>query len=361
MTYAVLSDIHAHAFSLFAKTNADGINSRLRITLNEMQRAADALYSAGGTRMIIAGDILHTRGQIDPEVLNPLRQTIEQILSMGIDIDAIPGNHDLKSAETQELSSSIQNLVQISPSGGVLTVHNSVGSIGPSAGSMSFVPWRNTKEQLLKDLQDLADGKYGANKNNMDVFIHAGIDGVLSGMPAHGLTHTELGAFGFRKVFAGHYHNHKDFGNGVVSIGATTQHNWGDVGTRAGFLLVDESDGSFTHHRSEAPHFIDISGMTEEDMQFAVPGNYCRVRGAPMTAEEVKELRQALTDMGALGTSIEVPRVTAVTRTTKPMGGMTIAQSIESFIKASPPVSVDPALVIKRAIEVLNESQAVAD
>lgn len=356
MTYAIISDIHAHSFTLFSKTNSEGINSRLCIILDEMIRAAYALKAAGGRRMIIAGDILHTRGQIDPEVLNPLRETIEQILSMDIDIDAIPGNHDLKSSETQEVSSSIQNLVQVSMTGGQFRVFNE-----PTvSGALAFIPWRNTKEQLIRDLTDLA-ASVAPTHRQIDVFIHAGIDGVLSGMPAHGLTHVELGNFGFRRVFAGHYHNHKDFGNGVVSIGATTHHNWGDIGTRAGFLLVNEADGSFTFNRSEAPHFIDISGMTEEDIQLVAPGNYCRVRGSAMTNDEVKDLRQVLTDMGALGTSIEVPRVSSVTRATKPAGGVTIAQSIEAFVKASPPATVDPAAVIKRAIETLNESQALSD
>lgn len=360
MTYAILSDIHAHSFTLFSKTNADGVNSRLGITLAEMLRAAKALQAAGGSRMIIAGDILHTRGQIDPEVLNPLRATIEQILAMGIDIDAIPGNHDLKSSETQELSSSIQNLAQISPSGGVLTVHNEMEVVFDADYNTAFVPWHNTKEGLLEDLKKVV-GVVGNTIGKTDVFIHAGIDGVLSGMPAHGLTHTELGAFGFRRVFAGHYHNHKDFGNGVVSIGATTHHNWGDVGTRAGFLLVNETDGSFAFNRSEAPHFIDISGMQPDDIAMVTPGNYCRVRGSAMTADEIKDLRQLLHDMGALGTSIEVPRANTALRTTKPTSGMTIAQSIESFIKAAPPTSIDPARVIKRAIETLNESQAVTN
>lgn len=354
MTYAVLSDVHAHSFSLFAKTNSDGVNSRLQIILDEMARAARALVAAGGSRLVIAGDLFHTRGQIDPEVLNPTRQVIEQILAVGIDIDAIPGNHDLKSAETNQLSSSIQNLTQISLSGGQFRVFNE-----PTIDNeRAFVPWRNTKEALLYDLQKIANT---VNPGTLDVFIHAGIDGVLSGMPAGGLTHTELGAFGFRRVFAGHYHNHKDFGNGVVSIGATTHHNWGDIGTKAGFLLVDENTGSFTFNRSEAPHFIDISGMSEEDMQFAVPGNYARFRGPTMTNDQVKELRDELTNMGALGTSIEVPRASTVVRTSQPSKSMTMPESIEAFVMSAPPATVKAEDVIKRAIETLHESQAVAD
>lgn len=360
MPYAVLSDIHAHSFTLFSKTEADGTNSRLRIILNEMKRAADELVKVGGTTMVISGDIMHTRGQIDPEVLNPLRETINSILGLGVTIYAIPGNHDLKSAETNELSSSIQNLVQIHNTGGEFFVYNEAEVKFCAGFNLGFVPWHNTKEGLLTDLEKIKTIA-GAHVGVTDVFIHAGIDGVLSGMPAHGLTSTELAAFGFRRVFAGHYHNHKDFGDGVVSVGATTHHNWGDVGTRAGFLIVDEKTGAITHHASEAPRFVDISGMPEEDLLFAVPGNYVRLRGAAMTEDEIKAMRSELLGLGALATSIEVPRTTTVLRPAAAAKAITIEQSIEAYVKSAPPASVDPALVVKRAIEVLHESQAVED
>ena len=366
MTYAVLSDIHAHAWTIFSHTGADGVNSRLRITLDEILRAAHALQAAGGSTMVIAGDILHTRGQIDPEVLNPLRDTFETILAMGISIYAIPGNHDLKSADTQELSSAIQNLAQTHFSGGEFRVFNSpvIDMSGSGAFGRAYVPWCNSKDQLLIALDDLTQ-RAGSLASKIDVFIHAGIDGVLSGMPAHGLTHTDLGKFGFRRVFAGHYHNHKDFGNGVVSIGATCHQNWGDVGTKAGFLLVDEATGAFTFEASHAPSFIDISGLDETEIMLAAPGNYVRVRGASMTDDEVRDLRRELTKMGAVGTSIEVPRQTQTVRSTSTGGQVkTLEQSIGDFVAASAanlPANVMAADVTKGAIEILNLSRAVAD
>jgi hypothetical protein len=361
MVYAVLSDIHAHSFTLFGKTGSDGVNSRLRIILDEWERAADVLLDLGGKRMFIAGDLFHTRGQIDPEVLNPVRATVESILARGISIYAIPGNHDLKSAETQELSSSIQNLSQVALTGGQFEVFNKPTYTTFGDQNALFVPWQNTTEGLLAQLQDIADNWSNVDRSQTDLFIHAGIDGVLSGMPGHGLSHTDLGAFGFRRVFAGHYHNHKDFGNGVVSIGATTHHNWGDIGTRAGFLIVEKATGKITFHQSKAPHFIDVSGMTEEDMMFAVPGNYARFRGPTMTNDQVDELRDALVQFGAIGTSIEVPRSQTVLRTNTPGKAMTIEQSIEAFVKASPSATIKPEDVIRRAIETLSASQAVAD
>lgn len=359
--YAVVSDLHCHNYTLFARFNPDGVNSRLRLVLDELLRTAKALKAAGGHTLVIAGDVFHTRGTIDPEVLNPLRATIEEIVGMGIEILIIPGNHDLKSAETEELASSIQNLEQTGLVGmGGVRVFNEPKVVGHVDGMLALVPWRNTQAGLLDDLQKLAD-LYKGQIAEMDVFIHAGIDGVLSGMPANGLTHMKLAAFGFRRVFAGHYHNHKDFGNGVISIGASTHHNWGDVGTRAGFLMVDAA--SVTFHASQAPAFIDISDIAEDDIPLVVPGNYVRFRGAAMTDEQVNDFRDELRRMGAAGTSIECPRTSAVLRTTAPQkAAVTTEQSIEAFVLAQPPVStrVTAAEVTQRAIQLLHEAQAVA-
>lgn len=361
MVYCVISDIHAHSWSLYSKQNADGVNSRLRIILDEMERAAKELISHNGDRMIIAGDLFHQRGQIDPEVLNPVRDTVERIMAMGIDIEAIPGNHDLKSADTSQLSSSIQNLSQISLGGQQFQIHNSAEIIYAKDNNFAFVPWRNTKKELMEDLADLAK-LASAGLSATDVFIHAGIDGVLDGSVSGGLTHQELAAFGFRNVFAGHYHNHKDFGDGVVSIGATAHHNWGDIGTKAGFLLVDERTGTFEFRPTEAPRFIDVSGLTEDEMLLTVPGNYARFRGPAMSTDEVNELRDYLRGIGAVGVSIEAPRTATTLRSSAPGKAMSVSESIEAYVTAVPPVNgLTVEEVAKRSIEVFNESRSVSD
>lgn len=357
MIYAVVSDIHCYAPSVFAHTLPSGVNNRLQIILNELRRAAETLVARGGRTLVIAGDILHTRGVIDPEVLNPLRRTIDDILAMGINIFAIPGNHDLKSKDSQELSSSIQNLDQISLEGTQFKVFNAATTMNPVAGVvLGFVPWRWTMEALLEDLGKLAKMP-GADQ--MDVFIHAGIDGVLSGMPAHGLTSAMLKAFGFRNVFAGHYHNHVMLEPGVFSIGATTHHNWGDVGTRAGFLIVE--NGVVEFHDTMAPKFVDLTGLDEIEMELECKGNYARFRGPAMTQPEINELREQFKTWGALGTSIEVPKTATVTRTTSPSKGLTLEQSVEAFIATAtfPAGSPDPTAIQKRALEILAESKTV--
>lgn len=361
MKYAIVSDIHCHSHSIFSGAPVDGVNGRLAITLAELERAAQTLISEGGTTMIVAGDIFHTRGVMDPEVLNPTRATFDRIVAMGIDIFAIPGNHDLKSRDTVELSSAIQNLEQIGIAGGSFKVINKADVKRIGNEWMGFVPWRYTKEELMADLKLVADNA-GPFLSETDVFIHAGIDDVLTGAPSSGLTAAELSKFGFRHIFAGHYHNHKDLGKGIVSIGATAHQNWGDIGTRAGFLIVDSKDGSFKFHDNQAPKFVDISGMDEDEMALSCSGNYVRFRGPQMTNDQVEELRKELKGFGALGISIEVPRVTSVTRTTTPTSGVSVKDSIKNFVDGStPPAHIAKDDVTKRAIEIFDLSQSVIE
>lgn len=362
MKYLVVSDIHAHAWTVFGKTGPDGVNTRLRIILDDLLRAAKCLKDAGGTDMIISGDVFHQRGSIDPEVLNPVRDCFDMIKLMGIDILAIPGNHDLKSRDTKALSSAIQNLENDETlAGGAFTIYNEPYHLKCDDDyAFGFVPWCDTKEELLAGLESVQRDA-GVTLNKTDVFIHAGIDGVLSGMPGSGLTAADLAAYGFRRVFAGHYHNHKDMGSGVFSIGATTHHNWGDVGTRAGFLMVDTDDPTdVVFHDTMAPKFVDVSGLDEVEMELECKGNYVRFRGPEMTQSDINDLRSQFKAWGACDVSIQVPKAIATTRSATPTKTLSLADSISAFVDDSP-ITVDKAQVKKRAAEILQEAVAVTD
>jgi DNA repair exonuclease SbcCD nuclease subunit len=357
MIFAVVADIHAHNSTVYSGTGSDGINTRLALILKELRRTAATLTAAGGKTMFIAGDIFHTRGSIDPEVLNPLRSAVEEILEAGTDIIAIPGNHDLKSADSRALSSQIENLAQISITGGQFRVFNQVTSINIGDEYFGFVPWRSSRADFLEDIGDLS--AHPAHKK-MHVFIHAGIDGVLSGMPASGLTDGDLAALGFKRIYAGHYHNHVVFpGSKVVSVGATTHHNWGDVGTRAGFLIVDTDKDTVTFHDTLAPKFCDLTGLDEVEMELECKGNYVRFRGPTMTQNEINEFRDQLRKWGALGVSIEVPKATVATRSASPVKGVTLEQSVANYVDAKKdiPASIDKVRLKQRAAEVLEQSK----
>jgi hypothetical protein len=228
------------------------------------------------------------------------------------------------------------------------------------------VPWCETHEELHRSLEKLK-GLAGARYSAMDVFGHAGIDGVLSGTPASGLTPASLAAYGFRRVIFGHYHNHADLGDGIYSAGASTHHNWGDVGTRAGFLIVDADPaagrGGVVFHDNMAPHFVDLEGLDETEMEIECKGAYVRFRGPEMTQQEINDLRRTFEGWGALGVSIQVPLKVAQSRASAPSTAKTLDQSVADFVDASTtiPASVDRARVKTRAAEVLNRVRTVVE
>ena len=358
--YVVISDIHAHNWSLFSSTLPSGVNSRLQFILDEMERAAELGLKENAQFMVIAGDLFHLRGVIDPEVLNPVRSTIENILHK-MDILAIPGNHDLKSRDTKELSSAIQNMNGWAIKGDdgqtrSFRVINKPTALDFKGAKLGFVPWCYEKEGVLEGLNYL---KSQPEHEKMDVFIHYGIDGVLPIISGDELTPKELIDFGFNRVFAGHYHNHKTFHGGICSIGAIAHHNWGDINSRAGFLIIDSDDKDILYIPSKAPNFVDISGMDEDSLIMSCQGNYVRYRGEEMSSLKITELRTALTDYGACGVSIEAPKTVGSLRskasTTKAVSIETAVQNYIDTLTIDP--AIDSAKLKSEAVEVLNESR----
>lgn len=362
MTIAIVSDIHANDWSQYSKTDHEGVNTRLRSTLDELARAATEVQNAGGKDLIICGDIFHVRGSIDPEVLNPVQETVRGILESGVNIHAIPGNHDLKSKETTQLGSAIQTLSETFSMNAVFKVYNEP-KIEIIAGKLfAFVPWFSTTDGLLKALDDIKL-KCGASVQGAHVVMHAGIDGVVSGMPDHGLTAKILAAYGFNSIYSGHYHNRKNLGDGIWSVGATTHQSWRDVGTKAGFMLLHD-DGSISEFDTRAPKFLDLTGYSQDDMELAAPGNFVRFRGPPMTQKEIQEAREFFMNAGALGVSIEAPvAITSTRAAVRPASGTAVSvdQSVLNFAdKMTLQTGIDRDMVKREAADVLASIRAVS-
>jgi DNA repair exonuclease SbcCD nuclease subunit len=351
--YLVVSDIHAHDWSQFSGVNADGVNTRLQIILDEMLRAATELKKAGGDLMVMAGDLFHQRGVIKPEVFNPTVAMIRQIIKMGISIVALPGNHDLASKETTELGNAFQSLAE---SGGFY-IANSPETYTIRDARLAIVPWVSSVKELKETLEALPEKE----RAECDLFIHAGIDGVLSGVPAHGLTAEYLAELGFKRVFAGHYHHHVAFGGGeVYSIGALTHQTYSDIGTRAGFLLVD--DENVRYCASHAPEFVEVTGDTpEEEVSLLVEGNYVRVRGMKLTDREIGEMRKVLHELGARGVSFNVERVTVAAREEGAIASSTT--TLEMSVKAFVDTMTDERKerINERAQAILREAREMSD
>jgi len=321
----IVADLHCHAWSQFSKVGPDGVNSRLTIILDELERAAAEVRRLGGFHLIIAGDLFHVRGSIDPEVFNPVHERIKRILRTGVSIIAIAGNHDLKGKETTELGNAMQTLGALSGFA-VVTEPKVIGDV-------LYVPWQSTPAKLLEAIERfIYDNSLDSDVlAALDLVIHAPVNDVLVSLPDHGLDPDKLAGLGFRRVFSGHYHNFKQVRPNVYSIGATTHQTWGDVGSKAGFLIID--DEKVNWNASRAPSFVDIDETTDaEEIPLIVDGNYVRVRGLKLTNEQIKKMDLELRDCGALGVSFQVAREVVSARTGAPTKITSLEESITKYI-----------------------------
>jgi len=316
----IISDVHCHDWSQFSKIDEDGVNSRLRIILNETERHAAELISRGGDTMVIAGDLFHVRGSIKPSVMNPVMESFQRICDQGVQIAAIAGNHDLEGVNADKLGNAMQSL-------------DAIAGFTAVTAPMRFqdyylLPWYQSLDNLRSEIEK---AKQNCDPSKTDLVIHAPVDGVILGIPDHGLTAKELGEFGFRRVFVGHYHNYRDFRNGVYSCGATTHQTWSDPGSIAGGIMV--YDAGVEHLPTQAPLFVDIKDpdMLTEDV---VSGNYIRMKLKDVTEAEIKSFRSEVIEMGARDVVIEAIKKKAGTRVSSIKSGASLEASCSEFIKS---------------------------
>lgn len=354
--YAIISDLHFHNWSTFATTDSNGVNSRLWLLIDEVERVARDLHSRGGRTIIIAGDVFHVRGKIAPSVLNPVIELFERLIKgLGMEVYIIAGNHDLEGKESNRLGSAITALegvgcVCVSDEGQAVALDG----VGDKAAAL--VPWHEELGALKKLIEGMP------HKEDVDLVIHAPMNYVIKGIPDTGLDPTWLQGLGFRNVFSGHYHNHKAFGN-VYSIGAIAHHSWSDVGTTAGYLIVDGDTGDVNFRATSCPQFVELTpDMSVEEMALEADGNYVKARVNTSDATEIAGLRKLLEDHGAKGVVIvPEPQKAAVTREeSKVTKGMTLNESVSSYID---PTGSDPdrADLLALCHDILSKAQAVTE
>lgn len=342
--YSLSSDQHAHDWSQFASIDADGVNSRLRIILNELVRQAEMTKARGWRKMRLAGDLFHVRGKITPSVMNPTIAVFKQISAMGLEVEAIAGNHDLEDIFSNELGNAMQALDEIEG-------FSAITKPTLLDDGVFMVPWIQDLDELRKVM------KAGANAAH-DLIIHAPVNGVIKGIPDHGLEADELIALGYNRVFAGHYHNHVDFSHGVFSIGATSHQNWSDPGTKAGFLMLEDPNRT-EFIESRAPKFVNVDhGVTVPDAtMIGIFGNYVRLRLQDEEEAVIKATRSSVENAGARGivdhSSKKRPTVRGAVNV---KAGLTLEGAVTSYCREHLNTTLDRDRVATMALDVLRNT-----
>ncbi|WEU67345.1 hypothetical protein [Xanthomonas phage JGB6] len=186
------------------------------------------------------------------------------------------------------------------------------------------------------------------------MILHAPMNGVISGLPDHGLTVEDFADTIWNDVFIGHYHNHKVFDDGkgrrIYSVGALTHQNWGDAESKAGYLLYYPDTGEVKHFETSAPKFVKVE--IEDLDTIDVTGNFIKVIGGT-TPEEAVELREDLLLAGALGAVVEtVARKPAASRGGSSTVAPTIHTILQEYVERTYP---GDDLVKLEALEILGE------
>lgn len=335
MTYAITADVHFHGWSAFSKVDETGANSRLTALINDFRLAGEKAKIAGAARLYVDGDLFHVRGAIAPSVLMPVRDLFAELVDSGLEIRVLAGNHDMEFKHSTRLGNATGGVDMI----GVTLVHSTMVF---DDDKVVAVPWFESSRALREELEKVATDLRESFKNpgDYDLHIHAPVEGVIMGLD--GINADWLAMLGFKRVFSGHYHNHKVLAGGkVISVGALAHHTWSDVGTTAGWLFV-KSD-AVEHYASTCPKFVDFDAdAASAGVDELVRGNYVRVKvKAGTKPAAVNAIRTELERLGALGVIIQTTKELTRSRAAAAIpvshtagASISIEASVSSYIRS---------------------------
>lgn len=323
----IMSDMHYHGWSQFATLNDEGVNSRLQETLDATNEAIDHLLEEDGHTVVLCGDTFHTRGNLTPDVLNPVLDLFDRRISKdGVRILAVPGNHDLSGDSSRRIGNSVAALEKV----GVTVAHRSL-----VVGDLCLFPWYPTVNELMVEMEKTATKTHKKRAGAKLIgIIHAPIDGVLPHLPSKGLNGAMLGKLGYNQIFAGHYHNHVEIAEGVFSVGALTHQSFRDIGSKAGYIIV--SPDGVKHRATRAPKFVELTGSeNEEEMRRRVAMNFVRVKCVISDASEMNTMRKEIKAYGAAGVVIHPVKIATVKRAkTKSAGESSLEGQVAAYVKS---------------------------
>ena len=233
----LFSDHHAHNFTYGATKELwrDGNlhNSRLLDSVRVLYEIGDYVKQHDEIDCVLfGGDLFHKRNIFNTDVFNLTFKAIQEMAEKRIYM--IPGNHDFGNRV-----GSLHSLQPFDAIDNVIVVDTAQSYDIANDLYISFVPYSDSKDRIvqgfnkcLKDIENAGEhclllahcGVQGAKVGSDYVLVHDG-DISLDDVP-----YSSYDAF-----FFGHYHRHQKLCDKAWFIGATHQHNCGEVGCVRGF------------------------------------------------------------------------------------------------------------------------------
>lgn len=246
MRILVYSDIHLHTWSYGSSLVEGGFNSRLVDQIDVIKQMKDYCLNNNIYRMICCGDVFHTQGKVDAEVLTAAHSIFSEINCEGIDQLWLVGNHDQKNK-----SGTIHSLSFLKEIGTVVDdmYYNPEGYDFPFA----CLAYTESEEKIKEFFKSITEGRI--------CFIHQGVNSVpqFHGFTIEEIFKPEMIPDHIRHVFAGHYHDFNRVNNKLTIPGAPMQHTCGDSNVSKGWLDVnipETGEIEIKHIESKHPKLV---------------------------------------------------------------------------------------------------------
>ncbi len=265
--FVLLSDLHAHAWSAFAKGDGEK-NSRLQRSLQVMKDSLDKARELD-VPWVFGGDIVHTAGYTMNVVLFELIDALKQyddVVKL-----AVWGNHDargvggricLEQTVLATIQHAVRNFIVLDPSLGALLYED------PKTGLTFAGAGYQPRAELLRYAQNADIGIYHQTVRGTKTPAGVSLD---EGIPAEELVERH------KLSVVGHVHHWQHAAKGRVLIpGSPEHHNFGDVGDH-GWWIIDVDAEDYTLIEGGSPKFLTVE--TPDDVK--KDGNFYRVRHAP--------------------------------------------------------------------------------
>ena len=225
----IISDLHAHAWTRFATTRSDGVNSRFADLLDVLAQVDHYVEEHETEDLIILGDLTHQRGRVQFGVYTPLCVWIEKHAQLR-NVVAVVGNHDIESRGY----SSLGPLAMMS-----VTVVDEPRSVKLSTGVVRFVPYSSDGAAIVQ----AARAPFGKRGNLSTIFMHYALNGHLTGTEYAIPSALRLDDLeDFERIVFGHIHAPSIEQDGRVTyVGAPLHFDFGDVGARYCWLMTDDA------------------------------------------------------------------------------------------------------------------------
>lgn len=203
--------------------------------------------------LICLGDVFDSRVSQREEVLNAFNTILDKIMTEGLTLHCIPGNHDKTNYKS---NSSFLNPFKYHPA---LQLYDKpcIKMIGNCY--CTFIPFYDTEPWMYEYENVIKSLPTSVGKKQV-LFSHIALNGsvnndgskVVSSVTPNKLLKT------FDKVYLGHYHNVQALTPDVIHVPSIQQNNFGEDPEKGFFLLFDDGDFEFVKSNFKEYYAIKI-------------------------------------------------------------------------------------------------------